>query len=764
MGKKPVAADPSRPLTGKRVVYLDPVANARIEMPDRGFHDFGADFALRLETELYESGRYIPKVPAVVPAPTGALSERSMLSLHVPPDYAWPGSAVPAARLRISVEAMTFQAGSRGERMYYGFDERFRTPFNDGSGRVRNEFPLKDGSSAEASGGASWFDKHFDRRGHAPFDSRSGLDIGDGFRLDALFAWLSVKYAFYRAELHLRVGIEAPLAGINEYRKVTVSGKGYFFDVAGAYEGYSAGIGVARRDAMTRALVNAMRGTYSAIDRAVAPLPLTARVDSVASDGTIALGTGGHAEVLPGTQYELIDHRGTRLEAILSNSSGTLAKLVAGDPSHVQPGALAREALPGLGEPTLGGPGEFAQNRIAGAASLRAARALDAPVAARAQIPAAIESIELDWVNLPKPKLDGLTPGIGRLKALLKSLVETATLPYRIWRYYQYDQSFKGALVSVDEKGEETPVSEASDSGSWARDARKRQWAKQIGLDTAPEMARDRGVTVAVIDSGVDYNHWALRNHLWTNPSPTSLDGISHANRKDLYGWDFVSGDARPYDDGYHGTEVASLVAAVAPRARILPLKVFNPWGVTSSAAIFGAFQYAVENGAQVIVCAWATRVQSEAIRRGVEYARDHGVAVVAAAGDLGVDLARAPAYPASLAYRYDNVLAVAAVDASDRLLHVKRATSNSSPAIVGLAAPGAKIRVATPRSGMTEDSSTSLSAAIAAGALARVLAADLGSARRTPAQWIEELRGGSDFVPALDPVVDGGLRLRVRR
>src|SRR5690606_37406802 len=108
---------------------------------------------------------------------------------------------------------------------------------------------------------------------------------------------------------------------------------------------------------------------------------------------------------------------------------------------------------------------------------------------------------------------------------------------------------------------------------------------------------------------------------------------------------------------------------AVAPKAQIMPVKIFNPWGITSSGAIYAGFHYAVDHGARIILCGWATPVDSAALRQGVAYAKDHSVVVIAASGDEGADLSSSPYFPAAWSQSYDNVITVAGVDAEDQLM-----------------------------------------------------------------------------------------------
>jgi hypothetical protein len=196
----------------------------------------------------------------------------------------------------------------------------------------------------------------------------------------------------------------------------------------------------------------------------------------------------------------------------------------------------------------------------------------------------------------------------------------------------------------------------------------------------------------------------------------------------------------------------------VAPYAKIMPLKVFNPWGITNSAAIYAAFTYAVDHGAHVILCGWATSVPSEALRLGVAYARDHGVPVITSAGDQGMSINYSPTYPTLFARDYENVVPVTAVDESDRIL----SGSNFDPILVRISAPGKKIPVADPRGGTSHLTSSDAAAAVVAGTLARNLTARglLGNAQ----DWIGELLADAEVVSGLKDKVAGGLRVRVRR
>src|SRR5688572_1425406 len=103
-----------------------------------------------------------------------------------------------------------------------------------------------------------------------------------------------------------------------------------------------------------------------------------------------------------------------------------------------------------------------------------------------------------------------------------------------------------------------------------------------------------KGWNIALIDTGVDFNHPALRNKIWTNPGEIAGNGVDDDNSgyvDDVHGWDFYRGDNTPEDENGHGTQLTSVMNAspfkfegdtyrgVAPGAKVIPLKVADPTG-----------------------------------------------------------------------------------------------------------------------------------------------------------------------------------------
>ena len=138
-------------------------------------------------------------------------------------------------------------------------------------------------------------------------------------------------------------------------------------------------------------------------------------------------------------------------------------------------------------------------------------------------------------------------------------------------------------------------------------------------------------MTVAVIDTGVDWSHPDLSGQIWVNPgencSGCRTDGIDNDHNgyvDDWRGWDFVDNDNNPMDDHGHGTHVAGTigatgnngvgVAGVNWNVRIMPVKFLNAQGSGSTADAISAVLYAAQNGADVMNNSWAGGDYSQAL------------------------------------------------------------------------------------------------------------------------------------------------------
>jgi type VII secretion-associated serine protease mycosin len=243
---------------------------------------------------------------------------------------------------------------------------------------------------------------------------------------------------------------------------------------------------------------------------------------------------------------------------------------------------------------------------------------------------------------------------------------------------------------------------------------------RAIGVTAAWHVTRGSGVTVGVLDSGVD-------------PTVPDLAGSV------TVGPDYTQGADPP---GYqpphlHGTYVASLIAGhgsgpgdtagvigVAPAARILSVRVilddqepgFANYNDKSAYAdaIGNGIRYAVGHGAEVINMSLGGETPSRDLRAAVGYAIGHGVVVVSAAGNSGMDPnGYTPySYPAS----FPGVISVAAVDPSGH-----RAFFSDQNASVVLSAPGVNVVGAGPAGSYLQGDGTSAASALVAGVAALI-------------------------------------------
>jgi subtilisin-like proprotein convertase family protein len=320
---------------------------------------------------------------------------------------------------------------------------------------------------------------------------------------------------------------------------------------------------------------------------------------------------------------------------------------------------------------------------------------------------------------------------------------------------------------------------------------------------------------VAVIDTGMDYNHPDLYLNVWINQAniPTDVrarlidvngDGIisfrdlndprnigpgkitdlngdgridagdilmpmaqggwSTGPSDDLIGWDYANNDNDPMDDDGHGTHVSGTIGAVGNNGigvagvdwnvQIMPLKFLGADGSGFLSGAVSALYYAVAHGARVSNNSYGGATYYAGMAMAIADARAAGHIVVAAAGNSGGNNDVTPSYPAN--YNYDNVLAVAATDHNNQL-----ASFSNYGGTVDLAAPGVSILSTTPNSSYTYYSGTSMATPHVTGAVA--LLWDLHP-DWSYGQVINRILSTVDPLPSLAGKVATGGRLDVGR
>jgi subtilisin family serine protease len=270
----------------------------------------------------------------------------------------------------------------------------------------------------------------------------------------------------------------------------------------------------------------------------------------------------------------------------------------------------------------------------------------------------------------------------------------------------------------------------------------------------------DTSVVIAIIDTGVDWDHPDLSGNIWINWNEIESNGIDDDNNgytDDYRGWDFggFTGvpDNNPVEDqADHGTHVAGIasastdngigIASIGFNSKIMAVKTCqnnfrNQFGQPFILFGYEGIVYAVDNGAQIINCSWGGGGFSLFEEEVIDYAVSNGSLVVAAAGN---DNSPFPFYPSG----YVNVLSVASTNSSD----VKSSFSNYGSTI-DVSAPGSAIQSTWFNNVYTSISGTSMSSPLAAGLAALVKSY---FPLYTPLQVGEQIRVNSDDISPLNP------------
>jgi hypothetical protein len=206
-------------------------------------------------------------------------------------------------------------------------------------------------------------------------------------------------------------------------------------------------------------------------------------------------------------------------------------------------------------------------------------------------------------------------------------------------------------------------------------------------------------ILVAVIDTGMDWDHPDLKANLYTNPGEIAGNGVDDDHNgfiDDVHGWNFVSNTNDSRDDHDHGTHVSGTigaqgnngigVAGVNWEVSLLPVKFLDSNGSGSLDAAVESINYARIMKAHVMSNSWGGGGYSDALKQAIQKASDAGVLFVAAAGNESADNDGTPTYPAG--YDVPNVVSVAATDNSDKIASF----SNYGGKTVHVAAPGVNV------------------------------------------------------------------------
>lgn len=263
--------------------------------------------------------------------------------------------------------------------------------------------------------------------------------------------------------------------------------------------------------------------------------------------------------------------------------------------------------------------------------------------------------------------------------------------------------------------------------------------AQIIRIAEAQRISNNGGAgIIAVIDTGIDPNHPALKNSVTSGYDfirdvsglPSELADLNQSTVAVLnqstvavlnqstvavlnQSTVAVLNDPRFAAFG-HGTMIAGIIHLVAPRAKIMPLRAFRPDGTAYTSDIARAIYYAVQNGANVINMSFSLPEFSSEVMRAVNFATRNGVVCVASVGNDGKDVLVFPA-------AHGNVIGVASTTDQD----LRSSFSNFGADTVWVAAPGEGIITTFPGSSYAAAWGTSFSAAFVSGGAALLLDVD---------------------------------------
>lgn len=210
-----------------------------------------------------------------------------------------------------------------------------------------------------------------------------------------------------------------------------------------------------------------------------------------------------------------------------------------------------------------------------------------------------------------------------------------------------------------------------------------------IGYDSSRPLANaiTSKVTVAVIDSGIEYTHTDLTNRMW-------VDGSGN------HGYNFVADNFSPLDDDGHGTHVSGIIAAEENNSfavtgltgsfvELMAIKVLDATGSGTSQNVHDGIQYAISNGADIINLSVESIGTNALMESAIRDAINAGIVVTMATGNQGQQMTATNVFaPGSLGPQLGGAISVASVDSQTGALSK---FSNYSSTYAEIAAPGAE-------------------------------------------------------------------------
>jgi subtilisin family serine protease len=281
-----------------------------------------------------------------------------------------------------------------------------------------------------------------------------------------------------------------------------------------------------------------------------------------------------------------------------------------------------------------------------------------------------------------------------------------------------------------------------------------------------------RANVVAVVDTGIDYNHADLAANVWSAPTSftVTIGGQNITCAAGTHGFNAITNTCDPLDDNNHGSHCSGTIGAAGNNgvgvagvnwtASIMGAKFLNSGGSGTTADAIDAIEFTIQAkqilganaNVRVLSNSWGGGGFSQALLDEINRANANNMLFVAAAGNNGSNNDSAPFYPAS--YNAPNVVAVAATDNRDQ----KASFSNFGATTVDLGAPGVNVLSTTIGNTYSFFSGTSMATPHVSGAAALVLSV----CSLDTAALKSNLLNNVDPIPALSGITVTGGRLNV--
>jgi subtilisin family serine protease len=235
-------------------------------------------------------------------------------------------------------------------------------------------------------------------------------------------------------------------------------------------------------------------------------------------------------------------------------------------------------------------------------------------------------------------------------------------------------------------------------------------------IGKAPGTLTGQGVTVGVIDTGLDLSHPDIPLLFFnTKELLNGKDDDNNGYVDDIYGVDIFSNDGIPEDLHGHGTLVTGVIKQVAPECLISPIKIAGESGASNDVYISNGIHYAINRGVKIINLSTSLLGPSNRVYQALQRAEQAGIVVLIGAGNTGESV---PSFPARYADSIHNIIVVGSYGANG----ISNFSNKSGGVYPYVLAPGEYVISTTLGGGTGYCQGTSFACAHVTGLIAQLL------------------------------------------